>query len=153
MGQGDAARQQSGDETARSARVVEFLDDGDRVGQFATATTGMLGERHAQQTEGAGLLVERARQLALTLPIIEVWEDFRLGESAYGLSQRVPLGGGHSSTSGTSTYRERSHSPSAFACGSNRACEATPSPRRSSITKFRAHRLGRTCLRRGRSVA
>ena len=46
---------------------------------------------------------------------------------------------------GMSTCRERSHSPSALACGSKRACAATPSPSRPSTTKLRARRFGRTC--------
>ena len=43
---------------------------------------------------------------------------------------------------GSSTdARERSHSPSALACGSNRVEAATPSPSRPWMTKFRARRL------------
>ena len=41
--------------------------------------------------------------------------------------------------------RERSHSPSAFACGSWRASTQHPRPSRPSTTKFSARRLGSTC--------
>ncbi len=51
---------------------------------------------------------------------------------------------GHRSSSGMSMDRERSHSPSALACGSKRVDDATPSPSRPSMTKFSARRFGRT---------
>ena len=46
-----------------------------------------------------------------------------------------------------SMVRERSHSPSALACGSKRVDEATPSPSSPSMTKFSARRLGRSASR------
>ena len=74
-----------------------------------------------------------------------------LGE--HGLAVGLVVGAGgvesgpqnrHSRISGMSRWRERSHSPSALACGSKRCWAATPSPRMPSTTKFRARRWGRT---------
>ena len=47
-----------------------------------------------------------------------------------------------SAATGTSTMRERTYSPSPFACGSKRTDEATPSPSRPFTTKLSAWRFG-----------
>src|SRR5690606_29395339 len=88
-----------------------------------------------------GLSVEFPGYLAVPLPVGQVGHDLMLGEAPYEVPQLCPIVG-HSNSSGMSTRRERSHSPSALACGSNRVDAATPSPRSPTMTKLRARRLG-----------
>ncbi len=49
------------------------------------------------------------------------------------------------SSSGTSTYRDRTHSPSALACGSKRLDAATPSPSRPWSTTLTPPRFASAC--------
>src|SRR6185369_12302632 len=98
----------------------------------AVSPAGLLGEGDPEQAEVSGLPVQVTGQLAGALPAVEVRQDLLLDELAHGRAQLGPFGRpegvGHSRASGTSISRDRSHSPSALACGSNRACDATPSP-------------------------
>ena len=99
--------------------------------------------------------------LAVALPVVQVRHDLALDEAAHRSRsacarrcvQTLTALVLQESASGMSTCRERSHSPSALACGSNRAGEATPSPRMPSTTKFTARRFGSSCRVTGRPAA
>ena len=121
--------------------------------------------RRAEQAEPRGLGVQVARHLAGVLPGLQVRDDpLRTNARAVARSfpcSSLPEGPGWSmpwwpspprprphhsgSTSGTSTCRERTHSPSASACGSNRLDAATPSPRSPCDTTLTPPRLGSGC--------
>src|SRR5262245_39853420 len=90
-----------------------------------------------------------ARHLAGVLPVLEVRRDLAPGELPGHLAQRLPLA--HVRSSGISTYRERAHSPSPFACGSNRVDAATPCPSSPCSTTLTPPRLGRAKVSTSRS--
>ena len=103
---------------------MHFLADDHRVRTVAAATADRLGQAGAQQSGLAGLAVQIAWQVAAALPLVDIGQDFAFGEGAHRLSQLFALRGMpdvHRMLSGMSIYRLRSHSPSPFACGSNRA--------------------------------
>ena len=81
-------------------------------------------------------------------------DGVELGEP---LEQGLPVGrhrrSAHSSASGTSTSRERSHSPTPLACGSKRVPAATPSPSSPATWKSTARRPGSSSRVTGRSAA
>src|SRR4029079_12428010 len=97
-------------------------------------------ERDAQESVPRGRAVQLPRHLARVLPVLEVRRDLTAGGVSRPLAQRLPLGR-HVNASGISTYRERAHSPSAFACGSKRFDAATPWPSRPCSTTFPPPRL------------
>ena len=78
--------------------------------------------------------------------LVQLFELFQHGVAAgrelldacvqSGLEER------HSSSTGISTSHARNCSPSAFACGSKRVLEDTPSPSSPRHTKFRARKIG-----------
>src|SRR5690606_26414761 len=111
---------------------------------------------HPEQSDLGGLAMQLARQLAVALPLVLVGQDVLLGEPGGHLPQCLAFRGveraGHNSSSGMSTCLLRNHSPSALACGSKRACDATPCPSRPLTTKFIALRFGSRYRRTGRSA-
>ena len=105
---------------------MHLLADGDHVDEVAPTAADGFRKSRAEQAKLARRAVQLARYLTGAFPLVEVREHLGVSESADGLAQGEPLRrpervGAHSSSSGISTYRERSHSPSAFACGSKRA--------------------------------
>src|SRR6185437_8650177 len=146
------------EQAARAPRVMHLLVDRDRVDQVATAATGLDRMGHTEQTQRTGLLRQLARQLTGPLPTVQVRQHLLLGEPAdrgpqspeflgrpRRAGQAIHCSLPFSRETGRSTLRARSHSPKPLACGSNRACEATPAPRMPSTTKFTARRFGKTC--------
>lgn len=121
----DPAGEQGGEHAAGGAGLVHLLADDDGVGAVATPTTHRFGHAGAEQSRGAGLEVQIARQLTVAFPRRGVGQDFAFGEGAHRLSELVAFWGvpdvGHSSLSGMSRQRDRNHSPRPLACGSNRA--------------------------------
>src|SRR5690606_40023424 len=128
------------------APVAEFLGDHGRVDDVAATASDLFRIRHPEQSDLGGLAMQLARQLAVALPLVLVGQDVLLGEPGGHLPQCLAFRGveraGHNSSSGMSTCLLRNHSPSALACGSKRACDATPCPSRPLTTKFIALRFG-----------
>ena len=148
VGQRDAAREQPRHQPAGRTLREHRLLQVDRVEQRTAPAADRLGKGDAQQPLLPGREVELARDLAGVLPLLEVWSDLAAYElraewtrsalfrcprrvvrrrSEAGESENVD--GGHMSSSWTCTTRERIHSPSPLACGSNRVDAATPLPR------------------------
>ena len=111
------------------------------VGQVAARAADLLGEGDAEQPELAGRGVQGTRHLARVLPLLEVGHDLAAHELRGGRPEGISLST-HSSPSSIDTCRDRTHSPSPLACGSNRVDAATPSPSRPWITTLTPPRLG-----------
>ena len=128
-------------------------------------TADRFGEGDAEQPLLPGREVQLARDGAGVLPLLEVWSDLAAHElraELPDLAQRfsgVPAAlfvggakrgrrrtwrGGHMSSSWMCTTRERSHSPSPLACGSNRVDAATPWPSSPWTTTLTPPRFGST---------
>ena len=143
VGQRDAGGEQPGHQAARRAGVEHRLLQHDAVEQVAATAADLLGERDAEQAVVTGRAVQRARDLAGVLPLLQVRRDLAADELGRGRPQRVALLGSFTAgPPGCATHRERSHSPSPLACGSNRVDAATPWPSRPWTTTLTAPRLG-----------
>ncbi len=106
------------------SRASPDVADDHRVGAVSAAAAGYLGKARSQQPGRARAPAQLARQLTDALPFVDVGQDLSLGEGTHRLAELVTLGRGpdtHSTPSGMSTWRLRSHSPSPLAWGSKRA--------------------------------
>src|SRR5262245_57490872 len=137
MRQRDAMRIEGGDETGRPTGENDLLDHGRRVENVAARPADRHWMADPQQPQRCRFLVQITRDLAHILPCGQIRHYLPYRELVGKLAKR-----GHRSASGMSTWRDRSHSPSAFACGSNRVEAATPRPSSPWMTKFSACRLG-----------
>ncbi len=96
-----------------------------RVEHGAALATDLLGEGDPEQPLLRGRDVQLARDLAGVLPVLQVRRHLAAHELGAHITDVA-----HASPSCTWTSRERTHSPSPLACGSNRVDAATPSPSR-----------------------
>ena len=158
--QGDPAGEQPGGQAGGPTGLEERLLHRHRVEQRAALAADLLGEGDAEQPRLRGGQVQRPRDLAGVLPLLEVRLDLPAYELA-GASPAAPAA--RRSRSWPSprsqqllrdvTSRERSHSPRPLACGSNRVLAATPSPSSPWISTFTPCRLGSAKTSTSRSAA
>src|SRR5262249_30935172 len=72
---------------------MHFLADDHGVGAVTIAATHSFGQARAEQPGRAGFAVKVARQIADTLPLVDVRKHFTFSEGAHGLSQLFAFGG------------------------------------------------------------
>ena len=151
MRQRDAAGEQRRHQPAGRPGLEHRLLQRDRVEQVAALAADLSREGDAEQPLLRGGLVQLARHRRRRPPTPAGAAPPRGARTRAAVSRSARRSAVTAAPPRSSTCRDRSHSPSPLACGSNRVDAATPSPSRPWITMLTAPRFGqqRTPRRRG----
>jgi hypothetical protein len=91
MRDGDAVREQTGNQPAGPAAGQDFLGHHDNVEQVAAATSHLFGVAQTEQSEVASALVQTAGEFTRGLPIAQPGGDLRFCEGSDQGRQGPPL--------------------------------------------------------------